>query len=128
MKTIIFEDDTHNPQDTQEEEAEQDIVLSFGGKSFHYLDPQEMMKEAMLRKRQQEACKRDDMQAFMTNLELDNLYGQLDDELVDNDDSFPAFGRISSVSKLCLHIPYDAVPNFSCTISYHRIWNNRNFK
>lgn len=72
----------------QTEEAERDIVLSFGGKSFHYLDPQEMMKEAVLRKKQQEACKRDDMQAFMTNLELDNLYGQLDDELVDNDDSF----------------------------------------
>ena len=75
-------------QQRQEEEAEQDVVLSFGGKSFHYLDPQEMMKEAVLRKKQQEACRRDDMQAFMTNLELDNLYGQLDDELVDNDDAF----------------------------------------
>ena len=71
-----------------DEEAEQDVVLSFGGKRFHYLDPQEMMKEAVLRKKQQEACKRDDMRAFMTNLELDNLYGQLDDEVVDNDDAF----------------------------------------
>jgi hypothetical protein len=71
----------------QQEEAEQDVVMSFGGKRFHYLDPQEM-REAVLRKNQQDACKRDDMQAFMTNLELDNLYGQLDDEIVDNDDAF----------------------------------------
>lgn len=75
-------------QHQQLEESEQDVVMSFGGKRFHYLDPQEMMQEALLRKKQQDACKRDDMQSFMTNLELDNLYNELDDEVVDNDDAF----------------------------------------
>lgn len=62
--------------------------ISLFGKTFHYLDPREMMKEAELRKRQYEACQRDDMQAFMSNLELDNLYSELDDDNVDNDDAF----------------------------------------
>jgi hypothetical protein len=75
-------------QHEQLEEPEQDVVMSFGGKRFHYLDPQEMMKEALLRKKQQEACQRDDMQSFMTNLELDGLYNELYDEVVDNDDAF----------------------------------------
>jgi hypothetical protein len=70
------------------EQAEKDMVMSFGGKVFHYLDPQEMMQEAMLRKKQQDACQRNDMQSFMSNLELDNLYSQIDDEAVDNDDAF----------------------------------------
>lgn len=78
----------YDPLALFELEDQADTILSFGGKSFHYLDPQEMMKEAELRKRQEEACKRDDMQSFMNNLELDNLYSQLDDELVDDDKNF----------------------------------------
>jgi hypothetical protein len=67
---------------------ERDIVLSFGGKRFHYLDPMEMVKEAQLRTKQIEACQRNDMEAFMTNLELDNLYSEIDEEAMDSDDTF----------------------------------------
>lgn len=47
-----------------------------------------MVKEAELRKKQHDACKKNDMKAFMSNLELDSLYAELDDEIVDNDDAF----------------------------------------
>jgi hypothetical protein len=67
---------------------EQDIVMSFEGKHFHYLDPMEMMNEAQLRKRQVEACQRNDMEGFMINLELDNLYSEIDEEAMDSDDAF----------------------------------------
>ncbi|CAB9526850.1 Heat stress transcription factor [Seminavis robusta] len=74
---------------------EQDVVMSFGGKQFHYLDPKEMTKEAEMRKKQVAACKqvdtppkRDDLQAFMSNLELDSLYAEIDDDHMENDDAF----------------------------------------
>ena len=65
------------------EEAEMDTVLSFGGKSFHYLDPREVNLAAHLRKKQE-----NDIHNFMNNLELDNLFSGLDDENMDNDDKF----------------------------------------
>lgn len=68
--------------------SERDVIMSFGGKQFHYLDPKEMAREAELRKKQVDACQRDDMQAFMTNLELDNLYSEIDDERMDDDGAF----------------------------------------
>jgi hypothetical protein len=68
--------------------SERDVIMSFGGKQFHYLDPKEMAKEAETRKKQVDACQRDDMQAFMTNLELDNLYSEIDDEKMDDDHAF----------------------------------------
>ena len=67
---------------------EDDTIMSFGGKMFHYLPPEELIKEAQLRKRQQEAVKREDVQTFMSDQELDNLYVHLDDAVVDNDDAF----------------------------------------
>ena len=74
----------------QQQEDEGDVVLSFGGKRFHYLDPFEMMQEAQLRKKQYEACQQDDMQAFVSNLQLDSLCGHLDDQIMDDDESFIA--------------------------------------
>jgi len=65
------------------EEAEMDTVLSFGGKSFHYLDPREVNLAAHLRKKQE-----NDIHNFMNNLELDNLFSGLDDENMANDDKF----------------------------------------
>ena len=67
----------------QEEAAEIDTVMSFGGKCFHYLDPRALTIGAHLRKKQD-----DDMQNFMSTLELDNLYSGLDDATMDNDDAF----------------------------------------
>jgi HSF-type DNA-binding len=67
---------------------EHDKMMSFGGKRFYYLDPMEIMKEAQLRTRQIEACRRNDMEAFMTSLELDSLYSEIDEEAMDSDDTF----------------------------------------
>lgn len=67
----------------QQEEAEIDTVMSFGGKCFHYLDTRALTEEASLRKKQEE-----DMQNFMSTMELDNLYSGLDDATMDNDDAF----------------------------------------
>ena len=74
------------PQKQPEEEAEIDTVLTFGGKSFHYLDPLALTKGNELRKKQQDTG----MQTFMSTLELDNLYSGLDDATMDNDDAFMA--------------------------------------
>ena len=78
----------HQQQLYAEQQQRMRDEISLFGKTFHYLDPREMMKEAQLRNRQYEACQRDDMQAFVSNLELDNLYSELDDDNVDNDDAF----------------------------------------
>jgi hypothetical protein len=67
---------------------EHDKMMSFGGKRFYYLDPMEIMKEAQLRTRQIEACRRNDMEVFMTSLELDSLYSEIDEEAMDSDDTF----------------------------------------
>lgn len=72
----------------QQLQQDEDVVVSFGGKRFHYLDPFEMMQEAQLRKKQYQACQEDDMQAFVSNLQLDSLCANMDDQTMDDDVAF----------------------------------------
>jgi len=68
--------------------------ISLFGKTFHYLDPRDMAQEAEVRKQQVEACQKQQQmrfpsqEAFMSNLELDNLYSEIDNDRMDNDDAF----------------------------------------
>lgn len=72
----------------QQQQYDDDIVMSFGGKRFHYLDPFELVREAQLRTKQYQACQRDDMQDFVSSLHLDNFYDDLEDQIMDDDDAF----------------------------------------